>query len=194
MFSGIQYALILASQSPRRKQLLAACNIPFSVVVQPTNETFPATLPVTEVPTYIALQKAVATFEHHILPQNTLLIAADTVVVLDDEIIGKPDNEEHAIDILQKLSGKKHRVITGVVLMNTTQKTTTLTAITDVYFKPLTLEQIMYYIDTYKPYDKAGAYAIQEWIGMVGIEKIVGDYYNVMGLPISQVVQAIAEF
>jgi septum formation protein len=184
--------IILASQSPRRKQLLQWAEVPFEVIVQPTEETFPAGLPVAEVPVYIARQKALAVWEAQVHPE-TLVIAADTVVVIDNTIIGKPGDREDAIRILQWLAGKKHQVITGVVMRQGEQETA-FSDITDVWFHPLTTEQITFYVDKYQPYDKAGAYAIQEWIGVVGIERIAGDFYNVMGLPVSRVVKAIQEF
>jgi septum formation protein len=184
--------IILASQSPRRKQLLQWAEVPFEVIVQPTEETFPAGLPVAEVPVYIARQKALAVLEAQVHAE-TLVIAADTVVVIDNTIIGKPCDREDAIRILQWLAGKKHQVITGVVMRQGEQETA-FSDITDVWFHPLTTEQITFYVDKYQPYDKAGAYAIQEWIGVVGIERIAGDFYNVMGLPVSRVVKAIQEF
>lgn len=184
--------IVLASQSPRRKQLLQWAEVPFEVIVQATDETFPNELPVAEVPVHIARQKALAVLEKQV-DQETLVIAADTVVVIDNTIIGKPRDREDAIRILQWLAGKKHQVITGVV-MRLGRQETAFSDITDVWFHPLTREQIAFYVDKYQPYDKAGAYAIQEWIGVVGIERIAGDFYNVMGLPVSRVVQALKDF
>lgn len=185
--------IILASQSPRRKQLLEWAEIPFDIVVQPTDESFPETMPVEEVPVYIALHKAKAVQQMLTNEQRQLLtLAADTVVVLDDRIIGKPTSREDAVAILSSLSGNTHRVITGVVLVK--EKTVISFAdITTVHFHALTQEQIAFYVDKYKPYDKAGAYAIQEWIGVVGIKGVEGDFYNVMGLPVSRVVQELAK-
>ena len=144
---------------------------------------------VQDVPVFIAKNKAVAVQEKIIneLPvhKGKWIIAADTIVVLDNEIIGKPVDREDAIAILQKLSGKTHRVITGVYLMNDTD-TSFFSETTLVHFHPLTLTQIEYYIDQYQPYDKAGAYGIQDWIGVIGIKGIEGDFYNVMGLPVSK--------
>jgi septum formation protein len=186
--------IILASQSPRRKQLLEWANIPFEIIVHETDESYPADLLIANVPVHIARQKALAVKEN--LPQSKKhthpVLAADTVVILNNKIIGKPNDRQHAIEILQALSGNHHQVITGVVILNG-DKEVAFSETTDVSFHPLTLDQITYYVDHYKPYDKAGAYAIQEWIGVVGIKHINGDFYNVMGLPVSRVVQALNE-
>ena len=180
---------ILASQSPRRKQLLAWADIDFDVIVSAAEEDFPAEMDVQEVPVYIAQKKAIAVQDKikHELPihQGKWIIAADTIVVLENEIIGKPIDRADAIHILQKLSGKTHRVITGVYLINETESIN-FSETTLVHFHPLTLSQIEYYVDQYQPYDKAGAYGIQDWIGVVGIQGIEGDFYNVMGLPVSK--------
>lgn len=180
---------ILASQSPRRKQLLAWADIDFDVIVSAAEEDFPAEMDVQEVPVYIAQKKAIAVQDKikHELPihQGKWIIAADTIVVLENEIIGKPTDRADAIHILQKLSGKTHRVITGVYLINETESIN-FSETTLVHFHPLTLSQIEYYVDQYQPYDKAGAYGIQDWIGVVGIQGIEGDFYNVMGLPVSK--------
>jgi septum formation protein len=180
---------ILASQSPRRKQLLAWADIDFDVIVSEAAEDFPTEMDVQEVPVYIAQKKAVAVQDKikHELPihQGKWIIAADTIVVLENEIIGKPTDRADAINILQKLSGKTHRVITGVYLINDTESIN-FSETTFVHFHPLTLSQIEYYVDQYQPYDKAGAYGIQDWIGVVGIQGIEGDFYNVMGLPVSK--------
>jgi septum formation protein len=180
---------ILASQSPRRKQLLAWADIKFDVLVSEAEEDFPAEMDVQEVPVYIAQKKAVAVQEKIKLEfpmhQGKWIIAADTIVVLENEIIGKPTDRADAINILQKLSGKTHRVITGVYLINDTESRN-FSETTLVHFHPLTLSQIEYYVDQYQPYDKAGAYGIQDWIGVVGIQGIEGDFYNVMGLPVSK--------
>jgi septum formation protein len=180
---------ILASQSPRRKQLLAWADIEFDVIVSEAAEDFPAGMDVQEVPVHIAQKKAIAVqekikleFPNH---QGKWIIAADTIVVLENEIIGKPNDRADAINILQKLSGKTHRVITGVFLINDIESRN-FSETTLVHFHPLTLSQIEYYVDQYQPYDKAGAYGIQDWIGVVGIQGIEGDFYNVMGLPVSK--------
>ncbi len=180
---------ILASQSPRRKQLLAWADLQFDIIVSAADEDFPLEMEVQDVPVYIAKNKALAVQEkiNNELPvhKGKWIIAADTIVVLDNEIIGKPVDREDAIAILKKLSGKTHRVITGVYLMNDTD-TRFFSETTLVHFHPLTLAQIAYYIDQYQPYDKAGAYGIQDWIGVIGIKGIEGDFYNVMGLPVSK--------
>lgn len=180
---------ILASQSPRRKQLLEWAELAFEVMVVPTEETYPAELATEEIPVFIARNKAVAVKEK-LSDDEAIIIAADTIVVLDNRIIGKPVDREDAINILSALSGSTHRVITGVVIQ-AGKKEISFSDITEVKFHPLTQEQIVFYIDKYKPYDKAGAYAIQEWIGVVGIQSINGDFYNVMGLPVSRVMQAL---
>jgi septum formation protein len=182
--------IVLASQSPRRKQLLEWAEIPFEVIVQPTTEDYPDQLPVDEVPIYIARQKAIAVQQSGRVEKDSIIIAADTIVVLGSEIIGKPADREQAIKILSQLSGQKHQVITGVVITDGKDETA-FSDITDVWFHELTQEQLAFYVDKYKPYDKAGAYAIQEWIGVIGIKSIRGDFYNVMGLPVSRVVQAL---
>jgi septum formation protein len=180
--------IVLASQSPRRKQLLEWAEIEFDIVVRPTEEIYPFNLAVSEVPVYIARQKALVVQEE--LSHEPIVVAADTIVVVDMKIIGKPTDREHAIEILRELSGKEHSVITGVVIRKG-HKEISFSDTTTVLFHPLTEEQINYYVDKYKPYDKAGAYAIQEWIGVTGIKSIHGDFYNVMGLPVSRVVQAL---
>ena len=183
------HRIILASQSPRRKQLLEWAEIPFEIMVQSTAETYPPEMPVPEVPIHIAREKAIAVRQKYESLHDTanIIIAADTVVVLGNTIIGKPKDREDALDILSRLSGNKHQVITGVVLLKGQQEIA-FADITDVWFHQLTQEQIAFYVDKYQPYDKAGAYAIQEWIGVVGIKSINGDFYNVMGLPVSRVV------
>jgi septum formation protein len=186
--------LILASQSPRRKQLLEWAEVPFEIVVQETDESYPEGMAIAEVPIHIARNKALAVREHLLQTRpaqaaNTIL-AADTVVVLGNRIIGKPRDREDAIGILQDLAGQLHEVITGVVIL-TPEKETSFYDVTRVEFHPLTIEEISFYVDKYRPYDKAGAYAIQEWIGVVGIKSIDGDFYNVMGLPVSRVVRAL---
>lgn len=180
--------IILASQSPRRKQLLEWAEVPFDILVKETDELYPSDLPVEEVPVYIARNKALAVKEE--LSHDRIILAADTVVVLDNEIIGKPKDKADAIKILSSLSGQKHMVITGVVIIRGEEEIS-FADITEVSFHLLTPAQIAFYIDKYKPYDKAGAYAIQEWIGVVGIKSVNGDFYNVMGLPVSRVVREL---
>jgi septum formation protein len=184
--------LILASGSPRRKMLLEWAELEFTVRTADTEEIILPGLTPEEVAVDIASIKANAVkqilgIEH----SGSIIIAADTIVVLGNQIIGKPNDRDHAIEILSKLSGQQHRVITGVVMINEIH-TESFFEETIVRFHPLSLEQITFYIDKYQPYDKAGAYAIQEWIGVVGIESISGDFYNVMGLPVSSVVHRLS--
>lgn len=188
---------ILASQSPRRKQLLEWAELNFEIIVQSTDEAFPANLAIDQVPIHIARQKAIAVKTHvqtafHHQYATMPILAADTIVVLEGQVIGKPVDKEDAVQILQSLSGQWHQVITGVVLLNGDHEIA-FSDITHVKFHPLTHEQIVNYVDKYQPYDKAGAYAIQEWIGVVGIETIKGDFYNVMGLPVSRVIKALEQ-
>jgi septum formation protein len=180
---------ILASQSPRRKQLLAWADIEFDIMVSEAAEDFPAEMDVQDVPVHIAQKKALAVQQkikdEFPIHQGKWIIAADTIVVLENEIIGKPIDRADAISILQKLSGKTHRVITGVYIVNDLESRY-FSETTLVHFHPLSLSQIEYYVEQYQPYDKAGAYGIQDWIGVVGIRGIEGDFYNVMGLPVSK--------
>ncbi|MBC7588635.1 MAG: septum formation protein Maf [Chitinophagaceae bacterium] len=188
-------SIILASQSPRRKQLLEWAEVPFEIIIQNTDESFPTEMPIIEVPVHIALQKALAVKNYvqqafHGIHANATILAADTIVVHDNKVIGKPKDKYDAMQILSALSGEHHQVITGVVILHG-NKEIAFADVTDVEFHPLTKEQIEFYVNKYQPYDKAGAYAIQEWIGVVGIKQIKGDFYNVMGLPISRVVQEL---
>lgn len=189
-------SFILASQSPRRKTLLEWAEIPFEIIVSDADEFYPTNLAIEEVPVFIAKNKALAVKEIILSTKpalaNGCIIAADTVVVLDQKIIGKPSNRAQAIESLLSLSGQTHQVITGVVLLYQGQEIS-FSETTLVEFHTLTPEQIEFYVDKYKPYDKAGGYAIQEWIGVVGIKKITGDFYNVMGLPVSTLVQKIKQ-
>ncbi|MFZ1798552.1 MAG: Maf family nucleotide pyrophosphatase [Chitinophagaceae bacterium] len=177
--------IILASQSPRRKQLLELAQVPFEIVLPGIEEIFPNDLSPDKVPLYLAMQKANAvkkqiTQAHESIP----ILAADTIVLYKNTILGKPANEEEAMDMLGQLSGNEHRVITGVSLLKENENIG-FSAVTKVFFHPLKSEQIRWYVKNFQPYDKAGAYAIQEWIGLAGISAIEGDYYNVMGLPVS---------
>lgn len=184
-------SIILASQSPRRKQLLEWAEVPFEIVVADTDEDFPPGLHPEEIAVYIARNKALAVQQQR--NNGEIILAADTIVVLNEHIIGKPVHREEAITILMALSGEKHQVITGVVIRQG-DKEISFADRTDVQFHDLTEKQIEFYVDKYKPYDKAGAYAIQEWIGVVGIKSISGDFYNVMGLPVSRVVRELKKF
>ncbi len=180
--------IILASGSPRRKQLLEWAEVPFEIVVKETSETYPAGLKVEEVAIHIARQKALAVLP--VVNTDSIILAADTIVVLHERIIGKPKGRQDAINILSDLSGHQHRVITGVVIIQD-KKEVSFSDSTDVFFHDLSPAEIEFYVDKYEPYDKAGAYAIQEWIGVVGIRSVKGDFYNVMGLPVSRVVREL---
>jgi len=186
--------IILASQSPRRSQLLQWAEIPFVVQVVETDESYPPHLAPADVAMHIAFNKAAAVKETRgTLNDNgdaCTILAADTIVVLDNNIIGKPMSRDHAIDTLNRLSGKTHAVITGVCILSR-GKEILFADETLVEFHTLSTGQVEYYVDKYKPYDKAGAYAIQEWIGVTGIRSISGDFYNVMGLPVSRVVKEL---
>jgi septum formation protein len=185
--------IVLASQSPRRKQLLEWAEVDFDIMIRETDETWPEGLNIEEIPIHISREKALAVRSTDMFKRyegNIPVLAADTIVVLDDQVLGKPMDREHAIEMLKALSGRKHRVVTGVVIMND-EKEITFSDVTEVDFYPIAEEDLVYYVDKYEPFDKAGAYAIQEWIGVIGIRSLAGDFYNVMGLPISRVVQAL---
>lgn len=182
--------LYLASQSPRRKQILEMAEIPFQMLMNESNESFPLHYAPSQAVEHIAFNKAKSAFELLENQENSFVLAADTVVVCQQTIIGKPKNREEAIDTLLQLSGITHQVITGVCIQYEKDKIL-FHEITEVKFRELSLAQITHYVDHYQPYDKAGAYAIQEWIGLIGIESIMGDFYNVMGLPINKVNAAL---
>lgn len=185
--------IILASASPRRQQLLKLADIPFTVVVSESAEEYPPGLSPAETALYIAGNKGRAVRSKMAEENNSegyTIISADTIVVLHDRIFGKPAGREDAVRMLGELSGQTHEVITAVCIF-CGKKETGFTEHTQVEFYPLKEEDILYYVDTYKPFDKAGAYAIQEWIGAVAIRSIRGDFYNVMGLPVSRVVQEL---
>lgn len=182
--------IILASGSPRRKQLLELAEIPFEIMVSEIDETFPEGLLPAQTAIHIAENKATAVQKKLDNCNAQTIIAADTIVVLHEEILSKPSDREDAIKTLTNLSGKIHKVITGVCILSG-QKKTVFAEETEVEFRELSDEQIEYYVNKFKPYDKAGAYAIQEWIGAIGIKSINGDFYNVMGLPVSRVVEEL---
>lgn len=182
--------IILASQSPRRKQLMELAELDFTVLVADVDETNPPGMPGEEVPAHLARKKADAVSH---LVADAIVVAADTVVLLDGDILGKPRDHADAVQMLQRLNGRVHRVVTGVCIRQQ-EKEHCFSVTTEVQFRTLTDEQIQHYVANYQPMDKAGAYAIQEWIGVTGIEKINGDYYNVMGLPIGDVVMALTQF
>lgn len=175
------YKIILASQSPRRKQLLEGLNLQFEIIVREIDETYPEHLLREEIPLYLAKKKADA-FNPDEFGDKTLIITADTIVWLENSILNKPKNINDAIEMLHLISGKTHIVYTGVCIKSNTF-THSFYADSKVTFRTLETEEILYYIEKYQPFDKAGAYGIQEWIGYIGIEHIEGSFYNVMGLP-----------
>ena len=184
--------IILASNSPRRRELLAGLDISFEVKVIPgIDESYPEDLPAVEVPQYISKAKADAYLG--MIDNDTMVITADTVVVLDDEILGKPVDDDDARRILHKLSGKTHQVITGVCLTSL-DKQRVFAVTTGVTFKQFTEQEIDYYVSNYHPLDKAGAYGIQEWIGHIGVTALNGSYFNVMGLPVQRIYMEMQDF
>ncbi len=185
-----KYNVILASKSPRRQELLRGIIPNFEIKTKEVEEVYPAGLQTNRVAEFLSDLKA-REFKDS-LATNDLIITADTIVCFGDEILGKPTNRQEAEAMLQKLSGNRHQVITGVTLLGIHSKST-FSEVTEVEFHPLTDEEITYYIDEFKPYDKAGAYGIQEWIGYIGIKQIIGDYYNVMGLPLHRIYRALKE-
>ncbi len=180
--------ILLASKSPRRKELLTQLGFDFEIVLQEVEEVFPDDLPKKNVPEYLAKLKANGIKSH--LRKNTVILASDTVVLLDNCIYHKPKDYDDAVRILTELSGKSHEVITGVCLMSQ-DKCITFSDTAKVFFAPLSKEEIDFYIQKYQPFDKAGAYAIQEWIGLAKIEKIEGTYNTIVGLPTQKVYEAI---
>ena len=171
--------IILASKSPRRQELLKHMGFDFQVVLREVDESYPPGLLPSEIAVYISEKKAKA---FDLLIENEIVITADTIVSLDGNILGKPENEDHAFEMLSELSGKRHDVITGVSLLKD-HKLSSFYELTEVFFKEISAEQIRYYINTCQPMDKAGAYGIQEWIGLVAVDRINGSYSNVVGLP-----------
>lgn len=183
--------IILCSQSPRRKELLTGAGFDFETYIPDVEEVFDDNMSVLDVPEYLAVLKYNAIPND--IKKNRIIITADTVVVLENGIIGKPKDLEDAKHILARLSGKKHQVITGVVVAYE-DRIHQFSDITDVYFYEITPTEIDFFVEKYKPLDKAGAYAIQEWIGYIGVKKIEGCFYNVMGLPIPRVYQMLKQF
>ena len=187
-----RYNIVLASNSPRRRDLLAGLGIEFEVRVLPgIDESYPDSLPANEIPLYIAAKKAEANRKE--MRQGDLVITADTVVVCDGKALGKPADAAEARAMLELLSGKTHQVVTGVCLMSP-ERQRTFAVTTDVTFKELTADETEYYIQIYRPYDKAGAYGIQEWIGYIGVTGISGSFFNVMGLPVQRVYSELLLF
>lgn len=189
----LPYRIILGSQSPRRQELLKGLDIPFEVRVKPTDEHFAPDMPVAQVPEFLARNKAAEFAPELESDEKLLIITADTIVAIEGKILNKPADREEAIQMLTALSGKRHTVITGVCL-KTQQQEHCFATHTEVYFKPLDAVEIAYYLDHYKPYDKAGSYGVQEWIGYVCIDRIEGSYFNVMGLPVHELYAALRKF
>lgn len=193
MLSNLKnYRVILASKSPRRQELLRGMGVRYEILTKETPENFPMDLPLDEVPKYLSLQKSLA-FSDDNLPADYLLITSDTVVICEGEILGKPKDREDAARMLRLLSGKTHHVVTGVTVRSK-EKTESFAVRSNVTFAPLDNDEIEYYIEHFQPFDKAGAYGIQEWIGYVGISGLEGSFYNVMGLPTRKLYQCLKRF
>jgi septum formation protein len=184
--------LILASESPRRQYLLKELGLDFGILAPRVSEHYPDGLTPVEIAVYLAELKS-NTFDLSRFPENTILITADTLVSIGEEILGKPGNYQEAVLMLQKLSGRKHEVITAVCLRSGTRKKT-FHVLSAVYFKELSREEIDYYIENFRPFDKAGSYGVQEWIGYVGIHKIEGSFFNIMGLPVKELYEELLLF
>lgn len=180
--------IVLGSKSPRRQELIKLLGLPFKIRTKEVEENYPESLDSKDVAPYLAQLKTVPLLAD--LSENEVLLTSDTVVVLENEVLGKPQNSEEAFSMLRSLSGRMHKVITGVDL-SSKDKNFTFATTTKVFFSKLTDEEINYYITEYQPFDKAGSYGIQEWIGMIGVEKIEGCFYNVMGLPVHDVYKAL---
>ena len=186
------YHIILASNSPRRKELLAGLDLEFEVrVLQDIDESYPNDLPTQKIAEFISKKKADAYLTT--IADNELVITADTVVILGGEVMGKPHDEADAKRMLGELSGQTHQVATGVTL-STKERQISFSVVTDVTFKPLSADEIDYYVQTYHPMDKAGSYGIQEWIGYIGVTALKGSYFNVMGLPVQRIYEALKDF
>lgn len=190
LFAMMNYRLILASGSPRRQEMLRALRLAFEVRIIPVDEDYPDTLAVDQVAVYLAKKKGQA--YRSSLADDELVITADTTVVVGKELLNKPTDAADARRMLNALSGQMHRVITGVSLTTKTS-VTTFSDTTRVYFRPLTPDEVDFYVAHYQPYDKAGGYAIQEWMGMIGIEKVEGSYFNVVGLPTEKLYRKLQE-
>ena len=187
-----KYHVLLASKSPRRRELLAELMIPFNPIsIGGIDETYPESLPAVDIPQYLADRKADAYFSF--IKDNELIITADTLVIKNNKVLGKPHNEEQAFEMLTTLSGNTHKVVSGVCIF-TKDRRVSFSSITEVTFSPLSEEEIKFYIDHFRPFDKAGSYGIQEWIGCVAVQAINGSFYNVMGLPVHQLYQELKLF
>ncbi|MDE6006589.1 MAG: Maf family nucleotide pyrophosphatase [Muribaculaceae bacterium] len=187
-----KYKVKLASKSPRRRELLEELRVPFSIITTGgIDESYPDTLPPKEIPAYLANKKGDAYMRR--FDGNELVITADTLVILGDKVLGKPEGRDDAIKMLKELSGRTHLVVTGVSI-STKDKRTTFSVITEVTFSHISDADIEYYVDNFLPFDKAGAYGIQEWIGCIAVESIRGSYYNVMGLPVHRLYHELKNF
>lgn len=187
-----KYSVILASGSPRRKELLSSIGIDYKVrVVNDIDESYPENMKAEDIPQFISRKKAAAYRQD--MSNDELIITADTVVAVDNKILGKPKDKTEAVKMLNLLSGRKHQVITGVTVM-TSEREETFATVSNVSISKLSDEEIDYYIEKYKPYDKAGAYGIQEWIGMIGVTEIEGSFFNVMGLPVQRLYTLLKTF
>ena len=192
MMDDVRWKILLASNSPRRKELLAGLDLQFEVrVLQDIDESYPHDLPTLKIAEFISKKKADAYVET--MADDELVITADTVVILGDEVMGKPHDEADAKRMLGELSGRTHQVATGVTL-STKERQMSFSVVTDVTFKQLSADEIDYYVRTYHPMDKAGAYGIQEWIGYIGVTALKGSYFNVMGLPVQRIYEALKTF
>ena len=192
-FSGMYkqtIPIILASKSPRRQELMTSMNLDFKVLLKEVDESYPDNLLPAEIAVYIAEKKAKAFSEDSL---GNMVITADTIVAYNNEILGKPEDATHAIEMLNKLSGTNHQVYTGVSIAHR-DLLHSFYDVTEVFFSPLTEAQIAYYVTNYNPFDKAGAYGIQDWIGAVAVKKIIGSYTNVMGLPTEKLYKALSGF
>lgn len=187
-----KYNIVLASKSPRRQELLKGIGIDFTILTKEVEESYPSRLPSIDVAPFLSLKKAKA-FDDAELPENYMVITADTVVIVENEILGKPKDRADAVRMINELSGKVHKVVTGVTV-HTKEKTKTFSVVSKVTFESLDNHEIDYYIDNFKPYDKAGAYGVQEWIGYCGVSNVEGSYFNVMGLPTQKLYKVLKDF
>lgn len=187
-----KYNIVLASKSPRRQELLKGIGVEFSVLTKDVDESYSKNISVFDVAPFLSLKKAKA-FEESELPENYLVITADTIVVVDDKILGKPVDAEDATNMLRLISGKKHSVITGVTI-RTAERIKTFSVTSKVSFDVMDEDEIEYYVSEFKPFDKAGSYGIQEWIGYIGVNNVEGSYFNVMGLPTHKLYQMLKFF
>lgn len=186
-----KYNFILGSNSPRRSQILKEMGLDFKIIASNIDETIPKGIKNKNVPIYLAKEKANFLFKE--LNENEILITADTIVLMNDEIITKPSNKKDAKDILQKISNNKHEVITGICITSNSNQHS-FSSKTEVFFNKISNSEIEYYLEKFKPYDKAGSYGIQEWLGLISVRKIIGSYTNVVGLPSSELYQELNKF